>query len=781
VQISATGQPGAVCGKIAGQITSRDQLSTQRSVFLGLSVALTLLIGGLLVAQWRVALESSGRRLGFLPDEGSEGILVKAVDPAQPAFRAGLRAGDQLIEVAGRRTRTLTDYDLAAARFASGRPVLFRVRRGRALRDLRPVPGMAPDWFALAVDALTTLGFLALALLALNRRAGDLRGLVFLLFTLAVALELALPIKAIGAPLLMPVGLSAYYLLTGLQIGLELHLASLIPDRHPWVRRLPWLIPLFYVGGIGMGLASCATYVIEEVIGWHLFPWSSGAVGTLLRSVAMPIWAMAIVALLGYQALRFPRPRGRYQAGLVLAGVFPWCVFVVVTAILGRIVQPLPMWLSALEPLALLCYPIAFFAAIYRYHLFDIELVVRRSLIYTTLTGILFLVFYAALGAGGVLASRLVGGNASVWAVSTATLILGLLFAPLRRLLQGSIGRRFFPERYALRQQLIALAGELPAQGKLPRMGEHLVARLGEIFAARSATLLIADSGASFLSGLASTLPDGLEPLDQPPFRTLEDPGIDLLRRAGKPLPVEQVTARSAMLEKRLLPLDAALAAPLLSHDLLVGVLLVGRKEGSRSYPAEEIDLLDLLARHVATVFENVRLFESATYESLTGLLRRETILEQLDRELERVRRYRRPLAIAMADLDHFKEVNDRYGHLAGDALLKRISQVAAGGLRSTDCMGRYGGEEFLLVLPETDMEGACGVAEKIRALVQRTTVEMEDGTLARVTISIGLASLADVPAKDGRITARDLIAAADRSLYAAKNGGRNRVFPLVA
>src|SRR3954452_9731105 len=152
----------------------------------------------------------------------------------------------------------------------------------------------------------------------------------------------------------------------------------------------------------------------------------------------------------------------------------------------------------------------------------------------------------------------------------------------------------------------------------------------------------------------------------------------------------------------------------------MIGLLMVGRKEGARAWPAEELDLLNLLAHHVATVFENARLFESATYEGLTGLLRREAILEQLDRELERAQRYGRPLTIAMADLDHFKEVNDRQGHLAGDALLKRISQVASTGLRSTDWMGRYGGEEFLLVLPETGMAGACGVAEKIRALVQR-------------------------------------------------------------
>jgi len=750
-------------------------------VCLALSAALVLGVGGLVVVKSRSAIGSAGRRLGFAPDEGSEGILVTAVDPVMPAFRGGLRTGDQLMSVGGLRTVTLDDYSRAASRFVPGRPVAFRVRRGKGLRDLVLVPGAAPRWFALAVDALTVLGFLALGLLALNRGVSDLQNYLFLLFTLAVAFELALPIDAIGSPLLLAVALSAYYLLTGLQIALELHLASLIPERHPWVVRRRWLIPLYYVLGIGLSLVTCLTYLAPAVLGWRLFPWSAGAVDTLLLGIAMPIWAVAVVVLLASQALAFPQPRGRHQAGLVLAGILPWCAFVLVTSGLGRLGLPAPAWLSALEPLALLCYPIAFFAAIYRYHLFDIELVVRRSLIYTTLTGILFLVFYAALGAGGVLAPRMFGGKASVWAVSAATLVLGLLFAPLRRLLQTSIGRRFFPERYALRQQLIALAGELPAQGKLPLMGAHLAVRLCEIFAARSATLLIADSGASFLSGLASTLPDGLASLDQPPFLTLDDPGIDLIRRAGRPLPAGHPMAKSPALARRLASLDLALAVPLLSHDLLVGILLVGRKEGNRGYPAEEIDLLDLLARHVATVFENVRLFESATYEGLTGLLRRETILEQLGRELERVRRYHRPLTIAMADLDHFKEVNDRYGHLAGDALLKRIAQVAVAGLRSTDWMGRYGGEEFLLVLPETDIEGAVEVAEKIRALVQKTAVTMEDGTLARVTISIGLASLADVPAKEGRITARDLIGAADRSLYEAKNSGRNQVFPLVA
>ena len=137
-----------------------------------------------------------------------------------------------------------------------------------------------------------------------------------------------------------------------------------------------------------------------------------------------------------------------------------------------------------------------------------------------------------------------------------------------------------------------------------------------------------------------------------------------------------------------------------------------------------------------------------------------------------------------MADIDHFKRVNDNYGHLAGDSLLRRVSQVAAGSLRSTDWIGRYGGEELLLVLPETDLEGAAALAEKIRGLVQRTWISTEDGATVRATLSIGLAALAEVREERGeeaRMTARGLIAAADRALYEAKNGGRNRVHPLGA
>ncbi|HET9211408.1 MAG TPA: diguanylate cyclase [Thermoanaerobaculia bacterium] len=746
---------------------------TSRAV---LAWAIALSVGSLLFVQGQEAVRNAGRRLGFLPVQGGRGVHVNAVFPGGPADRGGLRAGDEILAAGGRRVVGMLEYGDAARRFEPGRPVLLQVARAGRTLDLTVVPGIPLDWLPLLLNVLTAVGFLAVALLALTQEA-ELKVGLLLAFCAAVAVEIALPVNVIGRPALLALFSSGYYLLTGLQIAVEMHLTSLIPERPGWLRRRSWIVPVYYVIGCGVGILSCATYLSEQALGRRVFPWTVEQADHVLQDGVLPLWALGLTLLLTSQALRHTEPRGRHQAGLVLAATIPWMLFTVATTALDLSGHQLPAWINPFETLILLCYPVAFFAAIFRYHLFDIELAVRRGLIYTLLTSALVLVFYAALGAGGAVFSHWVEGRESVWAVSGATLLLGLLFSPLRRALHRVIDRRFFPERYALRQQLIALAGELPALGKLPRMGRHLVERLTSIFHARSATLLIANPETGLLSVLASM--SGA--METGVLFPLDDPGVEHLRRAGRPLPVEQLAFRSPAFAHHG-PEPDGLAVPLLSQERLIGILIVGRKEGSRSWPAEELDLLSLLAHHVATVFENARLFESATYEELTGLLRREAILEQLDRELDRALRYGRPLTIAMADLDHFKDVNDRHGHLAGDSLLRRMSQILAGGLRSTDWIGRYGGEEFLLVLPETGMEGAAAVAEKIRDRVQGTLVPLDDGTPVHVTVSIGLASLDEAAGRaSSKVTVRDLIAAADRSLYAAKNAGRNRVFPRVA
>ena len=413
------------------------------------------------------------------------------------------------------------------------------------------------------------------------------------------------------------------------------------------------------------------------------------------------------------------------------------------------------------------------FRATYRW--VDLEWVMRRSVLYGALTSALVLTFYGALGAGGALfAGALEGGHESVWVVSAATLLLGLLFNPLRNRLERWIDRRLFPERDALRQRVIALAAELPAYGKLQRMGEHLAAELCRIFDLEAATIWVAAPPLGQLVHLASTREAEVDS-EQTLLLAPDEPGLKQLARSGKPQPVAQLARLGAPIAQRLGEIGAELAVPLVSQEKLIGVLLLGGKRGALRFSAEELELLTLLSHHAATVFENARLFDSATFEGLTGLYRREAVLEILDREWSRAVRYERPLAIAVADLDRFKSVNDRYGHLAGDLVLQRVAAELKSHLRETDFIGRFGGEEFLIVLPETQLEGARAFAEKVRQHLEGLTIPLDEGATIRVTLSIGVASR-DELAVQGRARARALIAAADEALYAAKNRGRNRV-----
>ncbi|MBI5075410.1 MAG: sensor domain-containing diguanylate cyclase [Nitrospirae bacterium] len=161
--------------------------------------------------------------------------------------------------------------------------------------------------------------------------------------------------------------------------------------------------------------------------------------------------------------------------------------------------------------------------------------------------------------------------------------------------------------------------------------------------------------------------------------------------------------------------------------------------------------------------------------DSLTGLQNRRMIFERIRHEIERVRRYKAELSLIFCDLDYFKEINDTYGHKAGDVVLKTIADVLRGSVRTSDVVGRYGGDEFLLVLPQTSLKGAQELAERIRISVQDTKFEMPDGKSVGTTMSIGVAFY------DGTETDVDaLISRIDTALYVSKRSGKNQVYSLV-
>jgi diguanylate cyclase (GGDEF)-like protein/PAS domain S-box-containing protein len=160
-----------------------------------------------------------------------------------------------------------------------------------------------------------------------------------------------------------------------------------------------------------------------------------------------------------------------------------------------------------------------------------------------------------------------------------------------------------------------------------------------------------------------------------------------------------------------------------------------------------------------------------AQRDPLTQAYNRHHFWQIASNEMARVRRYQRPLSIAMIDADFFKSVNDRYGHDVGDLVLRSIVDICHQELRSSDVLARYGGEEFVVLLPETPIEGAQVVMERLRERIARTPLELDDGRQVGVTVSIGLAGLSEAD-QDLDV----LLKRADEALYAAKDNGRNRV-----
>lgn len=737
------------------------------------------LLGAVVVAlygwQLRESLSAAARRVGFVAEDKGSGIVVASVAAGSPAAEAGLAPGDVLLRVGGTPVPTLAAYDQTARHFRRGETVAFVVQRGDRELALTVRPGMRPDWASLILNLLGSLAYFLVALVALYAPAEDPRRRLLVLFATAVAWELALPSFPFGPPALAHGRSVVFFLLAGWQMGLELRLVSLIPQRARWLLRRPRTERELTVLGLVVGVSLAVVFLVARLLP-AAAPWEPDLATKLFNFLVLPPWAVAVTGLLWRQALDAPSPLGRQQALMVLVGSVPWALYVVITTPMQLFGVMLPSWSDYVQSLCLLAFPVAVFVAIYRYQLLNFEFLVRRFLLYTTVTGSLVLVFYALVGAGSVMLSQWIGGGVSVMLVSGATLALGLLFSPLRTFLQRVIDQRFFPERYAQRQQLVQLASELPSFGKLQPMSQHLVQRIAEVFACPRVTILLMDSSNQLLVTTASTAVNLASEFDSAFLLARGDPAVQTLAQAGTPLPASDLAPASGAMAQRLALFGAEVVLPVVGVRGLVGLLLLGGRGGN--WGPEELELLMLLSHHVGAVLDNARLFEAATVDSLTGLLRRETVLEQLEREWQRATRYNRPLAVAMADVDFFKAINDRYGHLVGDAVLKRVASVLSQEVRSSDLVGRYGGEEFLLVFPETDEAGARLVAEKLRQRVEEVaSVRLETGEVVRLTISLGVAAMCGgQPTSVG--SPRELVDLADRRLLEAKAAGRNRVKP---
>ena len=191
----------------------------------------------------------------------------------------------------------------------------------------------------------------------------------------------------------------------------------------------------------------------------------------------------------------------------------------------------------------------------------------------------------------------------------------------------------------------------------------------------------------------------------------------------------------------------------------------------SREKLVNAIDVaLDKWARLRQARADREELERLANFDPLTGLYNRQAILGKLHELINRAKRYKEDFSLSMLDIDHFKKVNDRYGHLIGDDVLEKIAALIRRNIRDTDIAGRYGGEEFIIILPQADLSSATVVAERIRNIIANAEMKDPAGNVFAVTVSQGLSGW------EAGEDAHSLISRVDEALYKAKENGRNRV-----
>ena len=239
----------------------------------------------------------------------------------------------------------------------------------------------------------------------------------------------------------------------------------------------------------------------------------------------------------------------------------------------------------------------------------------------------------------------------------------------------------------------------------------------------------------------------------------------------GEPALITDVTKdpRFVTLPENQTPISSMVCVPLLARQQRVGVV-TATSERVGAFDENHLELVRFIATTIALDVENVRLHRVAVTDPLTGAYNREFLMARLPQEIAAALERDRSLSVAMVDVDHFKAVNDQYGHGVGDLVLAEVARRLRGAIRAGDLLVRYGGEEFLAVLPKADAGRAWEVGERMRQRVCERAFDVGDGLALLLRISVGIAQW-----RMGEKMV-DLIERADVALYGAKDRGRNRV-----
>ena len=254
-------------------------------------------------------------------------------------------------------------------------------------------------------------------------------------------------------------------------------------------------------------------------------------------------------------------------------------------------------------------------------------------------------------------------------------------------------------------------------------------------------------------------------------FETLE-PFVDFFTQYPRPVSfsiIEHEIPDTTMIEA-LRSIQTEIVVPILGPGGLLGLIIIGKKLLGDDYTSQEVMYINRLMQFGSSALQNIIFYTAASRDAKTDLYNHSFFMNRADQELQRFRRYGSVFSILMCDLDHFKGVNDTYGHQAGDHILFEFARILEQTTRASDVVARYGGEEFVVLLVETTKAGAWVIAERIRKAVRRHPFNYSNRKI-KISCSIGGCDSASVDTR----AIDDIMDSADRALYWAKDNGRNR------
>jgi len=416
-----------------------------------------------------------------------------------------------------------------------------------------------------------------------------------------------------------------------------------------------------------------------------------------------------------------------------------------------------------------------------KYRLMDITEIFRKYLLYYFLVAFWMIVYI-------VFISMFIE-TADMALIIFAGVFLVLSFNPLYQVLQQLTDRVLFKERYDYQKIIRNMSSKLVTVLDFEKLLELIRDSITRVLQVSNFTLLLYQHDDDhFKSVIRNGARSGRELLF-----TAADSGIKIVRLANRPIYLEELTEGADNYDvdeytSLFAETESVLLIPMVYKGMLRGVMCLGDKESGEIYTSRDVELLEILANQAIIAIDNARLYELAITDELTNLYIIRFFNQRIIDEITSAVRMKRHLSLLMIDIDHFKKVNDTFGHQIGDIILKEVAAILEVEVRAIDLVARYGGEEFAIILPETDNGLAVKIGERIRKTIEDHS--FSKGT--KQTVSIGAASIdgsrpsAAVELSQGLTPAErkkffselkeGFIYHADRALYRAKDEGRNRI-----